>query len=41
MKIMCQVVDGVERMPKGEAMTQETSGMSKGDWREFEGVISE
>jgi len=24
---------------KGEAVTQETSGMSKGEWREFEGVI--
>jgi thymidylate synthase (FAD) len=23
----------------GEKVTQETSGMSKGEWREFEGVI--
>ena len=26
----------VRRMLKGEAVTQETSGMSKGEWREFE-----
>ncbi len=26
-------------MLKGEEVTQETSGMSKGEWREFEGVI--
>jgi hypothetical protein len=25
-------------MLKGEQVTQETSGMSKGEWREFEGV---
>jgi thymidylate synthase (FAD) len=30
----------VRRMLKGEEVTQETSGMSKGEWREFEGVIS-
>jgi thymidylate synthase (FAD) len=24
---------------KGEEVTQETSGMSKGEWREFMGVI--
>jgi thymidylate synthase (FAD) len=24
---------------KGEVVTQETSGMSKGEWREFEGVL--
>jgi thymidylate synthase (FAD) len=24
---------------KGEEVTQETSGMSKGEWREFIGVI--
>ncbi len=29
----------VRRMVKGEEVTQETSGMSKGEWREFEGVI--
>ncbi|MGY3439265.1 MULTISPECIES: FAD-dependent thymidylate synthase [unclassified Marinovum] len=30
----------VRRMLKGEDVTQETSGMSKGEWREFQGVIS-
>ena len=29
----------IRRMLKGEEVTQETSGMSKGEWREFEGVI--
>jgi len=28
----------VKRMLTGEKVTQETSGMSKGEWREFEGV---
>ena len=28
----------VKRMLTGEVITQETSGMSKGEWREFEGV---
>ncbi len=28
----------VKRMLTGETVTQETSGMSKGEWREFEGV---
>ena len=28
-------LDCVRRMLKGEAVTQETSGMSKGEWREF------
>jgi len=28
----------VKRKLAGEAVTQETSGMSKGEWREFEGV---
>jgi thymidylate synthase (FAD) len=31
----------IRRMLKGEQVTQETSGMSKGEWREFEEVISE
>ena len=30
----------VRRMLKGEEVTQENSGMSKGEWREFEGVLS-
>ena len=29
----------IRRMVKGETVTQETSGMSKGEWREFEGVF--
>ena len=29
----------VRRMLKGEKVTQENSGMSKGEWREFEGVL--
>jgi len=32
-------VECLRRMLKGEAVTQETSGMSKGEWREFEGVL--
>ena len=34
-----KAIDCVRRMLKGEAVTQETSGMSKGEWREFMGVI--
>ena len=34
-----KAVDCVRRMLKGEKVTQETSGMSKGEWREFEGVF--
>ncbi|WP_323766714.1 FAD-dependent thymidylate synthase [Marinovum sp.] len=30
----------VRRMLKGEEVTQETSGMSKGEWREFLGVLN-
>jgi len=33
-------LDCVRRMLAGEKVTQETSGMSKGEWREFEGVIA-
>ena len=36
-----KAIDCVRRMLKGERVTQETSGMSKGEWREFEGVLSE
>ncbi|SPF78062.1 FAD-dependent thymidylate synthase [Pseudoprimorskyibacter insulae] len=32
-------LDCVRRMLKGEEVTQENSGMSKGEWREFMGVI--
>lgn len=34
-----KAIDCVRRMLKGEKVTQETSGMSKGEWREFEGVL--
>jgi thymidylate synthase (FAD) len=34
-----KAVDCLRRMLKGETVTQETSGMSKGEWREFEGVL--
>jgi len=33
-----KALDCLRRMLKGEAVTQENSGMSKGEWREFEGV---
>jgi len=29
----------VRRMVKGETVTQETSGMSKGEWREFDEIL--
>ena len=32
-------LDCVRRMLKGEEVTQENSGMSKGEWREFMGVV--
>ena len=32
-------LDCIRRMVKGETVTQENSGMSKGEWREFEGVM--
>ena len=34
-------LDCIRRMLKGETVTQENSGMSKGEWREFEGVLGE
>ena len=34
-----KAVECLRRMLKGETVTQETSGMSKGEWREFEGVL--
>ena len=34
-----KAIDCVKRMLKGEEVTQEASGMSKGEWREFMGVI--
>ena len=38
--LSAKAVDCVRRMLKGEVVTQETSGMSKGEWREFEGVVA-
>ena len=32
-------LDCIRRMVKGEEVTQESSGMSKGEWREFMGVL--
>ena len=32
-------LDCIRRMLKGETVTQENSGMSKGEWREFEGIL--
>jgi thymidylate synthase (FAD) len=34
-----RAVDCLRRMLNCDAVTQDTSGMSKGEWREFEGVI--
>ncbi len=34
-----KAIDCVRRMLAGEEVTQETSGMSKGEWREFMGVV--
>jgi len=34
-----KAMDCIRRMLKGEKVTQENSGMSKGEWREFEGII--
>ena len=37
--LSAQALDCMRRMLKGEAVTAENSGMSKGEWREFEGVL--
>ena len=34
-----KALECIRRMVKGEEATQETSGMSKGEWREFMGVL--
>jgi len=39
--LSASALDCVRRMLKGEAVTQENSGMSKGEWREFEGVLND
>ncbi len=36
-----KAIDCLRRMLKGEEVTQETSGMSKGEWREFMGVVED
>jgi len=36
-----KAIDCVRRMLKGEDVTHESSGMSAGEWREFEGVLGE
>ncbi|MBT0958632.1 FAD-dependent thymidylate synthase [Alphaproteobacteria bacterium KMM 3653] len=38
-QLSAKALDCVKRMIKGEIVTQESSGMSKGEWREFEGII--
>ena len=37
--LSAKAIDCLRRMLKGEEVTQESSGMSKGEWREFMGVI--
>ncbi|SFO83759.1 FAD-dependent thymidylate synthase [Tranquillimonas alkanivorans] len=37
--LSAKALDCIRRMIRGEQVTQETSGMSKGEWREFEGII--
>jgi thymidylate synthase (FAD) len=37
--LSAKAIDCVKRMLKGEQVTAETSGMSKGEWREFMGVV--
>ncbi|MEL6800952.1 MAG: FAD-dependent thymidylate synthase [Pseudomonadota bacterium] len=39
--LSAKAVACVKRMLAGEEVTQETSGMSKGEWREFIGVVGE
>lgn len=39
--LSAQMVDCLRRMLAGEEVTQETSGLSAREWREFEGVIGE
>lgn len=37
-QLSAKAVEALKRRLAGEAVTQENSGMSKGEWREFEGV---
>ncbi|MDJ0824710.1 MAG: FAD-dependent thymidylate synthase [Rhodobacter sp.] len=36
-----KAIECLRMMLQGEEVTQETSGMSKGEWREFEGVLND
>ena len=38
--LSAQAMDCLRRRLAGEAVTQETSGMSKGEWREFEDILA-
>ncbi|MEM6940508.1 MAG: FAD-dependent thymidylate synthase [Pseudomonadota bacterium] len=38
--LSAKALECLRRMLRGEAVTQETSGMSKGEWREFEAAIA-
>ena len=38
-QLSSKAIDCVRRMLKGEEMTQETSGMSAGEWREFKKIL--
>ncbi|SLN26415.1 Thymidylate synthase ThyX [Pseudoruegeria aquimaris] len=38
--LSARALDALRRMLAGETVTQETSGMSKGEWREFETLLS-
>ncbi|MEJ6500579.1 MAG: FAD-dependent thymidylate synthase [Rhodobacterales bacterium] len=40
-QLSSKAIDCVRRVVKGEKVTLETSGMSAGEWREFEGVLKE
>ncbi|MGB0499189.1 MAG: FAD-dependent thymidylate synthase [Rubricella sp.] len=37
--LSAKALDSIRRMIAGEEVTQESSGMSKGEWREFEAVL--
>jgi thymidylate synthase (FAD) len=39
-QLSSKAMECVRRMVRGEAVTRETSGMSAGEWREFEAVIA-
>ncbi|MEM1102379.1 MAG: FAD-dependent thymidylate synthase, partial [Pseudomonadota bacterium] len=38
--LSARALDCVKRMVAGETVTQESSGMSKGEWREFEAMMA-